>query len=309
MGLARPYRVIELDDASRACSAMLTAVPFIISLHCQSIYNVNYLGEAQILMHAVSRFAAKMLALLCLVAAGQAAHAEERITIAAAADLKFALDEAVVLFNSTHPAAHIETIYGSSGKFSTQIRQGAPYDLYFSADIAYPRALNAEGLGASGVQTYGVGRIVLWSSSRDAARMTLADLADPTIHKIAIANPEHAPYGKRAEEALKAAGVWEKTQPKLVYGENIAQTAQYVQSGNAQVGIIALSLALGPELSGQGSYALIPDTLHQPLEQGFIVTRRAADNPLAHEFARFMTGKQARAIMTRYGFVLPDQGK
>jgi molybdate transport system substrate-binding protein len=288
MGLARPYRVIELDDASRACSAMLTAVPFIISLHCQSIYNVNYLGEAQILMHAVSRFAAKMLALLCLVAAGQAAHAEERITIAAAADLKFALDEAVVLFNSTHPAAHIETIYGSSGKFSTQIRQGAPYDLYFSADIAYPRALNAEGLGASGVQTYGVGRIVLWSSSRDAARMTLADLADPTIHKIAIANPEHAPYGKR---------------------ENIAQTAQYVQSGNAQVGIIALSLALGPELSGQGSYALIPDTLHQPLEQGFIVTRRAADNPLAHEFARFMTGKQARAIMTRYGFVLPDQGK
>ena len=260
-------------------------------------------------MHAVSRFAAKVLALFCLVAAGQTAHAEERITIAAAADLKFALDEVVALFKSTHPAAHIETIYGSSGKFSTQIRQGAPYDLYFSADIAYPRALKAEGLWESEVQTYGVGRIVLWSSSRDAARMTLAGLADPSIRKIAIANPEHAPYGKRAEEALKAAGVWEKIQPKLVYGENIAQTAQYVQSGNAQVGIIALSLALGPGLSGQGSYALIPDTLHQPLEQGFIVTRRGADNPLAQEFARFMAGKQARAIMTRYGFALPDQGK
>jgi molybdate transport system substrate-binding protein len=261
------------------------------------------------MMQAVGRFAARVLALFCLIAAGQAAHAEERITIAAAADLKFALDEVVVLFKSTHPAAQIETIYGSSGKFSTQIRQGAPYDLYFSADIAYPRALNAEGLGASEVQAYGVGRIVLWSQSRDAGKMTLADLADPSILKIAIANPEHAPYGKRAVEALKAAGIWEKAEPKLVYGENIAQTAQYVQSGNAQVGIIALSLALGPEMSGQGSYALIPDKLHQPLEQGFIVTRRAADNSLAQEFARFMTSKQARAIMSRYGFALPGEGK
>ncbi|MGA7750669.1 MAG: molybdate ABC transporter substrate-binding protein [Gallionella sp.] len=261
------------------------------------------------MMHEVSRFAVRMLALGCLLAVGQTAHAEERITVAAAADLKFALDEVVVLFKSTHPAAHIETIYGSSGKFSTQIRQGAPYDIYFSADIAYPRALNAEGLGASEVQTYGVGRIVLWSQSRDAGKMTLADLTDPSIRKIAIANPEHAPYGQRAEEALKAAGVWEKVEHKLVYGENIAQTAQYAQSGNAQVGIIALSLALGPELAKQGSYALIPDKLHQPLEQGFIITRRAADNALAHEFARFMAGREVRAIMTRYGFALPGEVK
>ncbi len=242
-----------------------------------------------------------------LMVFGQSAHAEEKLTIAAAADLKFALDEIVVLFKSTHPAAEIETIYGSSGNFSTQIRQGAPYDLYFSADIAYPRALNAEGLGASEVQTYGVGRIVLWSQSRDAGRITLADLADPSIQKIAIANPQHAPYGKRAEEALRAAGVWEKVESKLVYGENIAQTAQYVQSGNAQVGIIALSLALSPELARQGSYALISDKLHQPLEQGFIITRRAAGNPLAREFAWFFAGKEARAIMTRYGFALPGE--
>jgi molybdate transport system substrate-binding protein len=139
--------------------------------------------------------------------------------------------------------------------------------------------------------------------------MTLADLADPSIRKIAIANPMHAPYGKRAEEALKTAGLWEEVQAKLVYGENIAQAAQYVQSGNAQVGIIALSLALGPELAKQGSYALIPDKLHQPLEQGFIITKRAADNSLAQAFARFVAGKEARAIMTRYGFVLPDAVK
>jgi molybdate transport system substrate-binding protein len=250
-----------------------------------------------------------MLVFVCLLVAGQTAHAGEKITIAAAADLKFALDEIVVLFNRAHPADQIETIYGSSGKFQTQIRQGAPFDLYFSADIAYPRALREEGFAASEVQPYAVGRIALWNPSRDAGRMTLADLADPTIQKIAIANPKHAPYGKRAEEALKAAGVWEKVQAKLVYGENVAQAAQFVQTGNAQAGIIALSLALSPELAKRGSYALIPDKLHQPLEQGFIVTKRAADNPLAQAFARFMVGKEARAIMTRYGFVLPGEVK
>jgi len=259
-------------------------------------------------MRLISRFAASML-IVCLLAAGQTAHAGEKITIAAAADLKFALDEIVMQFEKAHPADHVETIYGSSGKFQTQIRQGAPFDLYFSADIAYPRALKNEGFAASEAQPYAVGRIVLWSTSRDAGRMTLADLADPAIRKIAIANPKHAPYGKRAEEALKASGVWEKVEAKLVYGENVAQAAQFVQTGNAQAGIIALSLALSPELSKRGGYALIPDQLHQPLEQGFIVTKRAAGNPLAQAFARFMAGQEARTVMTRYGFVLPGEVK
>ncbi len=258
-------------------------------------------------MRIISRFAAKLLIFACLFAAAQAAHAGEKITIAAASDLKFALDEIVVLFGKTHPADRVETIYGSSGKFQAQIRQGAPFDMYFSADIAYPRKLKEEGFAASEVQPYAVGRIVLWSPSRDAAKMTLADLADPSIQKIAIANPKHAPYGKRAEEALKAAGVWEKVEARLVYGENIAQTAQFVQSGNAEIGIIALSLALNPALAQRGAYALISDTLHRPLEQGFIVTRRAVGNPLAQSFARFMSGSEAREIMRRYGFVLPGK--
>jgi len=271
--------------------------------------NIGYLTDTQIKMRLVSRFAARVLFFVCMFVAGQTAHAGEKITIAAAADLKFALDEIVVLFNKAHPADRVETIYGSSGKFQTQIRQGAPFDLYFSADVAYPRALRAEGFAASEVQPYAVGRIVLWSSSRDAGRMTLADLADPAIRKIAIANPKHAPYGKRAEEALKASGVWEKVEAKLVYGENVAQAAQFVQTGNAQAGIIALSLALSPELAKHGGYALISDKLHQSLEQGFIVTKRAAENPLAQVFARFMVGKEARVIMTRYGFVLPGEVK
>ncbi|MDO8466441.1 MAG: molybdate ABC transporter substrate-binding protein [Gallionella sp.] len=260
-------------------------------------------------MRLVNQFAARIFIFVCLLAAGQTAHAGEKITIAAAADLKFALDEIVALFGKEHPADRVETIYGSSGKFQTQIRQGAPFDLYFSADIAYPRALKAEGFAASEVQPYAVGRIVLWSPSRDAGRMTLADLADSSIKKIAIANPKHAPYGKRAEEALKASGVWEKVEAKLVYGENVAQAAQFVQTGNAQAGIIALSLALSPELVKQGGYALIPDKLHQPLEQGFIITKRAAANPLAQAFARFMMEQEVRAVMARYGFVLPGEAK
>ncbi len=265
--------------------------------------------EHRIRMHSISWFTVRLLIFICLSVAVQTAHAGEKITIAAAADLKFALDEIVVLFNKVHPVDRVETIYGSSGKFHTQIRQGAPFDLYFSADIAYPRALKKEGFAASEVQPYAVGRIVLWSPSRDAVRMTLADLADPAMRKIAIANPKHAPYGKRAEEALKASGMWEKVEAKLVYGENVAQAAQFVQTGNAQVGIIALSLALSPELAKQGGYALISDGLHQPLEQGFIVTKRAMDNPLAQAFARFMVGKEARAVMTRYGFGLSGEVK
>lgn len=250
-----------------------------------------------------------MICFASLLLTGHAAYAQQHITIAAAADLRYALDEIVVQFNHTHPGASIETIYGSSGRFGTQIRQGAPYDLYFSADIAYPRSLYADGLSASEVQAYGVGRIVLWGPSRVAGSMTLAGLTDPSIKHIAIANPQHAPYGKRAEEALKAAGVWEHVSAKLVYGENIAQTAQFVQSGNAQVGIIALALALSPELAKQGSYTLIPAKLHQPLLQGYIITRRAANNPLAHEFARYMVGAEAGIIMTHYGFSLPEELK
>lgn len=245
--------------------------------------------------------------LLILLIASLPAHAGGQITIAAAADLKFAMDEIVTLFGKSHPDSLVTTIYGSSGKFQTQIRQGAPYDLYFSADIAYPRALKSEGFATGDVQPYALGRIVLWSVSRGALK--LCDLTDPSVRKIAIANPRHAPYGKRAEEALKAAGVWDKIEAKLVYGDNVAQTAQFVQTGNADAGIIALSQALSTGLSRQGSYTLIAQSQHQPLEQGFILTRRAADNPGAQAFARFIASHDARAIMTRYGFVLPADAK
>jgi molybdate transport system substrate-binding protein len=248
----------------------------------------------------------KMLLFAATLVMAAPVHAE-KITVAAAADLKFAMDEITAAFRQANPDDVVEVIYGSSGKFNTQIRQGAPYDLYFSADIAFPRALAKAGLAASEVTPYALGRIVLWSANMDASQMALGSLEDEKITRIAIANPRHAPYGKRAEEALRAAGLWERLEPKLVYGENIAQTAQFVQSGNAQVGIIALALAVSPELAGKGGYWLIPNNLHEPLEQGFIITKRATGKLLAQRFADFIQSQKARTVMTKYGFVLPDQ--
>ena len=248
----------------------------------------------------------KFLLLTGLLLTASVAHAE-KIIVAAAADLKFALDEIAAEFRKDHPEDTVEIVYGSSGKFFTQIQQDAPYDLYFSADIGFPKQLAQGGFAASEVNPYAFGRIVLWSAQLDATKLTLENLSNPSITRIAIANPKHAPYGKRAEEALRSTGIWASVEPKLVYGENIAHTAQFVQTGNAQIGIIALSLALNPDLARQGGHYVIPDSLHEPLEQGYIITRRAAGNVMAKNFAEFISSPQARALMTRYGFTLPDE--
>lgn len=247
---------------------------------------------------------ARLLLLLVLGLAIGTARAE-RITVAAAADLKFAMDEIVAAFQRQHPADEVTAIYGSSGKFYTQLQQGAPYDLFFSADITYPRELAKAGLAGSPVQAYATGRLVLWSPTPDVVRRGLTGLLDAAVTRIAIANPRHAPYGRRAEEALKAAGVWSQVQGKLVLGENIAQTAQIVQTGNAQAGLIALSLALSPELTRSGQHQLLPAALHAPLEQAFVVTKKGAAQPAALRFAAFMGTAAASAVLARWGFEPP----
>ncbi|MCE8029234.1 molybdate ABC transporter substrate-binding protein [Halomonas daqingensis] len=227
--------------------------------------------------------------------------------IAAASDLRFAMDEILENFASDHPEHPIEVLYGSSGRFRSQIEHGAPFDLFFSADIAYPRALEQAGHAAGEVIPYAEGRIVIWSDGLDASALTLSDLADERFRRIAIANPRHAPYGDRAREALRASGLWETLERRLVFGENIAHTLQLVQSGAAEVGIIALSLVRHPSILDQGGYHLIDDALHAPLTQGFIITRRAADNPTARLFADYMGAAETRSIMRAYGFQLPDE--
>lgn len=230
------------------------------------------------------------------------------LTIAAAADLKFAMAEVVESFRAQHPGNSIEVIYGSSGKFHTQIANGAPFDLFFSADIAYLRDLARKGLTADAARPYAVGRIVLWSLKPGLGKIDLNALPQSgLINKFAIANPLHAPYGKRAQEALQHAGVWEAMQPRLVLGENIAHTAQFVDSGAADAGIVALSLVLSPAVQGKGTWTLIPAQWHAPLEQGYVTLARARDNALAKAFAEYVNAEPARKVMRRYGFVLPGE--
>jgi molybdate transport system substrate-binding protein len=243
----------------------------------------------------------------CLLFSSEA-RAGNSLTIAAAADLRYALDEIVTQYRQQQPHAAIDAIYGSSGKITTQILNGAPFDLFFSADIAFPERLHREGFAITEPTVYAVGRIVLWSKRHDASTMSLHDLTQPNIRRIAIAQPTHAPYGQRAREALTAAGIWEEIQPKLVFGENIAHAAQMAESEAADIGIIALSLALFPTLAQHGHH-LIDDSLHNPLTQGYVIIRHGKNNALAHDFARFMMEDEARAIMERYGFKLPDNEK
>jgi len=229
----------------------------------------------------------------------------ETARVAAAADLRFAFNELQPIFENNHRPHQLELILGSSGKFMQQLENGAPYDLLFSADVDLPKKLVASGKAIAPVTTYAFGRIVLWSAKVDAAQLTLKDLDKPEFRKVAIAAPEHAPYGARAKEALEHAGMWSKLQGKLVFGENISHTAQLIDKQAAEIGIIALSLAVNEALKSKGGYYLIPADFHQPLEQAYAVTSYGKNNAAAKAFARFMTTPEARQAMTRYGFVLP----
>ena len=226
-------------------------------------------------------------------------------TIAAASDLKYAMDEIIDNFKYQYPDADIKVIYGSSGNFYRQITKAAPFDIYFSADTSYPELLAKSGLTISDVKLYAIGRIVIWSSNLDAANLGIETLKNNSVHHIAIANPEHAPYGKRAQEFMEHQHLTKELQHKLVYGENISQAAQFAYSGAAQAGIIALSLALSPQMQQRGSFWLIPNEFHSPLEQGYVLLKKAQNNPLAHLFSEYMASNATRDILDKYGFTLP----
>lgn len=250
---------------------------------------------------------ARRTALGVLGAALMPVHAQARnLTIAAASDLRFALEEAMRAFRAVHADSRIEVVYGSSGKLATQIRHGAPFDVFLSADREFADALHRDGFAAGAPRLYARGHLVAWSTDASLGRLPLADLVrDARVRRFAIANPEHAPYGRRAMEALRSQGVWEAAQPKLVLGENIAQAMQFVQTGAAQAGLVALSLVLAPALAGEGAYTRVPEAWHSPLDQSMVVTRRAMDNALAHAFVAYLESPAARATLARFGFALP----
>lgn len=233
------------------------------------------------------------------------AQEQEKILIAAASDLKFALDSIVTGFKKVNNGK-IDVTYGSSGKLFEQISGGAPFDIFFSADINYPRLLEEKGMTISPIYTYGIGRIVIWSKKTDPRQAGMNVLVSPSIKKIAIANPAHAPYGKRAQESLEYYKMWEKVKGKLVYGENISQTAQFVTTGAADIGIIALSLALSPNMNKEsGSYFIIPANSHQPLQQGVVLTKKAKEKSKAKTFMEYIQSANANAIFKHFGFTKP----
>jgi len=231
------------------------------------------------------------------------------LRVAAAADLRYAMDELVAAWSATHPGQPVEAVYGSSGSFFAQIGQGAPFDLFFSADIEYPRRLVEAGLAdGSTLRPYAVGQIVVWvraDSPLAVEARGLEVVLDPSVERVAIANPEHAPYGRAAIAALDHVGYTDRVRPKLVLGENVSQAAQFVESGNADVGIIALSLARAPILAGRGRFAIVPIDSYPRLEQGAVVLRAARDGAAARAFLDFVLGPDGRAVLDRYGFLLP----
>jgi molybdate transport system substrate-binding protein len=232
------------------------------------------------------------------------------VAVAAASDLVFCLPALHAEFAKTEPRTALRLTTGSSGNFFAQIKNGAPFDVFLSADLSYPRALIAAGAAdEKSLVLYGVGRLVLWTTRPELnPAVDLAALVrSPAVRRLAIANPAHAPYGRAARETLEKIGDWPDAQPKLVLGDNIAQAAQFVQTGHADAGIVALALVLGaPASRDSGRWAEIPTTLHGPLEQGAVLTTRGAANPAAARYLAFLRTPTARAVFERYGFRLPQ---
>jgi molybdate transport system substrate-binding protein len=232
--------------------------------------------------------------------------ARREVRVAAAADLKFALDEAAAEFMTRNPDTKVAVTYGSSGTLYAQLANEAPFDLFLSADIEYPRKLVEQGRAVKGSEfVYAVGHLVVWvptSSGLDLDRLGLAAVSDPAVHKVALANPKTAPYGRAAEAALKGKGLYDPAKDKLVFAENVAQAAQFAESGAADVGLIALSLAASPAMKDKGRYWMVPLDAYPRLDQGGVIVTGTKDPGAAESLREFLTGPDGRAVLKRYGF-------
>lgn len=226
------------------------------------------------------------------------------VNVAAAADLVYAFNEIEGIFSKKYPDDKINFQFGSSGKTFTQIANGAPYDAYFSADLNYPKKLKEDGFAVGNVKPYALGRIgfsTLKSSNIKIKKAT--DLLNPAIKKISIANPEHAPYGKAAVEALKSYGIYDKVKSKLVYGENMSQATQFLQSGSVDVGVLAISMAKAPILAKDITFTLIDGEKHKDILQGYALLTHGKDNEAAKRFISIVESAEGNKIMQKYGFI------
>ncbi|HEX8491295.1 MAG TPA: molybdate ABC transporter substrate-binding protein [Pyrinomonadaceae bacterium] len=246
------------------------------------------------------------LLLLGVGCSRQTTTVEERkeIIVAAASDLAPAFEE---LGRSFEQATGIKVIYnfGSTGTLSKQIENGAPIDLFAAANVEFVNSLEQKGLIIPDTKAlYARGRITIWTNAESKLKLEkLEDLAQPEVARIGIANPEHAPYGTAAREAMQSTGIWDKVKDKLVFGENVRMTLQYAETGNVDVSIVALSLSV----QSKGRWVLVPEELHRPLDQALAVIKGTRQEQEARQFAAFINGTQGRPVMRKYGFVLPGE--
>jgi len=252
----------------------------------------------------------KCLLLPLVVALVGCGWAGDSITVAAAADLNYALTELGKRFES-ETGTKVVVSFGSSGNLFSQIQNGAPFDLFFSADEDYPKKLAAMGVvDAATVRTYAVGHLVLWvpaNSPLDPEKLRMELLTRPEVARIALANPQHAPYGRAAMATLEHYGMKDGVARKLVYGENVSQAAQFVQSGNAQAGLIALSLAKSPAMASSGKYWEIPSDAYPELRQAAVVVSGSHQKKLARAFLDFVLSPEGTAILRKFGLTPPSQ--
>jgi len=250
-----------------------------------------------------------LLTLTLVLSAALPACAQEELTVAAAADLQAVMKGIVGRFEQ-QTGTKVKLAFGSSGNLFAQLQNGAPFDVFLSADTEYPERLEAAGLVEPGsMYEYATGKIVLWvpSSSHIDVNQGLGVVADPQIRRLAIANPAHAPYGRAAEVALKNAGVWPQVSSKLVLGENISQAAQFANSENADAAILALSLVLAPAMKDKGRYFVVPQQMYPPLRQAAVVIRASGHKTVARRFIEFLRIAQTRSFLARYGFEVPGE--
>jgi molybdate transport system substrate-binding protein len=253
----------------------------------------------------------KALVLLIAAAVGVCAHLclAQDLTIAAASDLQSAMQELTSHFEN-ETGKSVKAIYGSSGNFFQQVQNGAPYDMFFSANLDFPKKLEESGLTEAGsFYQYARGKIVIWVRNDSQVNLEhgLQALLDPRIKKIAVANPLHAPYGQAAVAAMRKAGIYEKVKDKFVLGENISQTASFVTSGAADIGIVALSLALSPNMKGKGRYVDIPPSEYPALNQACVILNSSKNKTLAQRFLAYVKSEAARKQLATYGFDVNSQ--
>ncbi len=236
----------------------------------------------------------------------------QEITVAAAADLRPAFEEIIAKFQQSQPGAVVKVTYGSSGNFFQQIQNGAPFEMFFSANEDYPKKLESAGLTVPGsYRQYARGKIVLLVSSGSKLDINqgLKVLLDASVKKIAIADPSHAPYGQAAVAALKTEKIYDQVSSKLVTGENISQAASFVLSGAADVGIASLSLALAPATRAQVRYWEIPSSDYPPIQQACVIIKASKNQQLATQFQTYFRSKEVSSVLERYGFEVPADSK